>query len=56
MQNVTKEIFLAALSCPSRGWLLRNSDDLTAPTEAELFRMEQGAEIGILGRSSRIAG
>ena len=51
MQSVTKEIFLAALSCSSRGWFLMKSEGVVAPTEAELFRMEQGSEIGIRARS-----
>jgi len=49
--HVTKEIFLNARTCPTLGWFIRNQPDQTPPTEGELFRMEQGKEIGRLARS-----
>jgi predicted RecB family nuclease len=48
---VTKELFLNARTCPTLGWFIRNQPDQTPPTEGELFRMEQGKEIGRLARS-----
>jgi predicted RecB family nuclease len=48
---VTKELFLNARTCPTLGWFTRNQPDQTPPTEGELFRMEQGKEIGRLARS-----
>jgi hypothetical protein len=51
MKNVSKNVFLNALVCPSLGWLLRSSeqiDELSAESlsVAERFRIEQGVEIG----------
>jgi hypothetical protein len=48
---VTKELFLNARTCPTLGWFLRNQPTQTPPTEGELFRMEQGKEIGRLART-----
>ncbi|MBI5042460.1 MAG: DUF2779 domain-containing protein [Nitrospirae bacterium] len=48
MRNVSKEIFLNALVCPTLGWLIRMSREEVSrePTLGERFRMEQGMEIG----------
>ncbi len=51
MKNVSKQIFLNALVCPTLGWLLRSGEIAKQTTEAKLtlgekFRMEQGIEIG----------
>jgi len=47
--TVTKSDWLTALQCPRMAWhTLRAGAD--SPTETELFRMEQGQEIGILAR------
>ncbi|MFC1901139.1 DUF2779 domain-containing protein, partial [Chloroflexota bacterium] len=50
MKNVTKQIFLNGLSCPTLGWLLR-SGELAYTKDEDLslgvkFRIEQGLEIG----------
>ena len=48
MHNVSKEIFLNTLTCPTLGWLLRmrREEVYRKPTLGERFRMEQGIEIG----------
>lgn len=48
MRNVSKEIFLNTLVCPTLGWLIRMSREEVSrePTLGERFRMEQGMEIG----------
>ena len=47
MVNVSKEIFLNTLVCPTLGWLKRSGQIAkTIPTLGERFRMEQGTEIG----------
>ena len=48
MRNVSKEIFLNALACPTLGWLIRTRREEVSrePTLGERFRMEQGMEIG----------
>jgi len=48
MRNISKEIFLNALACPTLGWLMRMSKEevFKGPTLGERFRMEQGMEIG----------
>ncbi|MGA2440740.1 MAG: DUF2779 domain-containing protein [Tepidisphaeraceae bacterium] len=48
---ITKDLFLNARACPTLGWFLRNRLSETPPTEGELFRMEQGKEVGRLARS-----
>jgi len=50
MKNVSKQIFLNGLVCPTLGWLLR-SGEIEQTTEVKLslgerFRIEQGFEIG----------
>jgi len=55
MRNVSKEIFLNALVCPTLGWLMRaeqTAEEIIerTPSLAERFRMEQGIEIGIRSR------
>lgn len=51
MRHVTKDVFLAAQSCMTQGWYLRHDIEISPPTEADLFRMEHGVEIGRLARS-----
>ncbi len=48
MRNVSKNIFLNALICPTLGWLIRTNrkESLKEPTQGEKFRMEQGMEVG----------
>ena len=49
MRNVTKEIFLNALVCPTLGWLIRNGEvkkEIGELTLGERFRIEQGIEVG----------
>ncbi|HDL60225.1 MAG TPA: DUF2779 domain-containing protein [candidate division WOR-3 bacterium] len=47
MRNVSKEIFLNALVCPTLGWLrrMRREEISREPTLGEQFRKEQGIEI-----------
>jgi CRISPR/Cas system-associated exonuclease Cas4 (RecB family) len=48
-EKINKSDWLAALQCPTMGWFgLRAAPE--APNEAELFRMEQGREVGKLAR------
>ena len=56
MRDVTKEIFLNTLVCPTLGWVLRNEDvsgqnDSDEQSAGERFRKEQGIEIGRRARS-----
>lgn len=46
IQNVSKEIFLNALTCPTLGWLMRYRHYQITPTIGDMFRKEQGKEIG----------
>ncbi len=48
MRNVTKQIFLNALACPSFGWLMRMKQKEVKRkfTIGEKFRIEQGMEVG----------
>ena len=50
MRNVSKEVFLNALICPTLGWLMRAGKIIKTPTLAEQFRMDQGKEIGARAR------
>jgi len=46
---ITKSVWLTAAECPTQAWkIMRQASP--GPTEAELFRMEQGQEIGALAR------
>jgi CRISPR/Cas system-associated exonuclease Cas4 (RecB family) len=52
VRNVSKQIFLNALSCPALGWVSRCERNFGAPlTPGERFRMEQGMEVGRRARS-----
>lgn len=51
MRPVTKDVFLNAQSCMTKGWFVRQQAESSPPTEADLFRMEQGIEIGRRARS-----
>ncbi|HEY32310.1 MAG TPA: DUF2779 domain-containing protein [Dehalococcoidia bacterium] len=52
MRNVSKQIFLNALSCPVLGWVSRCDENFRAElTLGERFRMEQGVEVGRRARS-----
>ncbi len=51
MLNVSKEVFLNALICPTLGWLMRSEEICKSPTLAERFRMKQGKEIHRIARS-----
>ena len=46
MRNVSKDIFLNTMVCPTIGWLARAGKVSRPPTIDEQFRMEQGKEIG----------
>ena len=47
MRNVSKQVFLNALVCPSLGWLLRAGDAPRLPlTLGQRLRFQQGQEIG----------
>ena len=50
MKNISKEVFLNTLACPTLGWLLRSGQSIEqlskeALTLGEQFRMDQGIEI-----------
>ena len=49
MKNISKEVFLNALACPTLGWLLRSGQSIEqlskeALTLGEQFRMDRGIE------------
>jgi len=51
IKNISKNVFLNSLVCPSLGWLLRSGEpveqlSMEAQSLADQFRIEQGAEIG----------
>jgi len=51
MQFITKDIFLNTIFCTTLGWRLRNQKIQTDSSPGQLFRMEQGKEIGRLART-----
>lgn len=51
MQAITKNIFLNTAFCNTLGWRLRNGKIWADFSPGQLFRMEQGKEIGSLARS-----
>lgn len=51
MSHVTKSVFLSSRHCPTRGWFLRNLDRTAQASDGDLFRLEQGIEIGRLART-----
>lgn len=53
MRNITKRIFLTALTCPTLGWLMRQKGEEKhrTITAAEKYQIEQGLEIGIRARA-----
>ena len=51
MQLITKNIFINTEFCSTLGWRLRNEKIRTEFSPGQLFRMEQGKEIGGLARS-----
>lgn len=48
MSQITKHIFLESRQCLTRGWFLRNHGPARSPSDADVFRMEQGQGIGQL--------
>jgi len=52
-KNVTKNIFINTLACPTLGWLMRvmEAKKSEPPTLGEIFRMEQGRDIEMRARS-----
>ncbi len=51
IKNISKNVFLNSLVCPSLGWLLRSGEPIEqlsveAQSLADQFRIEQGVEIG----------
>jgi|SRR5271157_468622 len=54
IRNLSKQIFLNSLACPTFGWLMRSGEldkRTTELTLGERFRMEQGLEIGKIART-----
>ena len=51
MQPITKNIFINTVFCNTLGWRLRNGKIRTEFSPGQLFRMEQGKEIGRRARS-----
>lgn len=51
MRNITKRIFLNALTCPTLGWLMRQDQIPNPITAAARFQIEQGIEIGKRARA-----
>lgn len=51
MQLITKNIFLNTVFCNTLGWRFRNGKIRTEFSPGQLFRMEQGKEIGRLARN-----
>jgi hypothetical protein len=51
MQPITKNIFVNTAFCSTLGWRFRNGQIRTEFSAGQLFRMEQGKEIGSLARS-----
>lgn len=51
MRNVSKQIFLNAITCPTLGWLMRTGETIPIPSVADRLRMEQGTEIGKRART-----
>lgn len=51
MSHVTKSVFLNSRRCPTRGWFLRNLNRTAQASNGDLFRLEQGMEIGRLART-----
>ncbi len=51
MRNITKEIFLSAVTCPTLGWRLRNAPPQQALSLGEKFRIEQGLDVGRRARA-----
>jgi hypothetical protein len=50
MQNISKNIYLHTLFCPTLGWRLRNDMIQKELSLGEEFRMEQGKEVGRYAR------
>ena len=50
MRNLSKSVFLDAMTCPALGWRTRRGQG-RPPTLGEQFRMEQGQEIGQRARA-----
>ena len=51
MQPITKNIFLNTVFCNTLGWRFRNGKIRTEFSQGQLFRMEQGKEIGRRARN-----
>lgn len=56
MKNISKQVFLNAIACPSLGWLMRSGQEVEALSYESLslgeqFRIEQGAEVGRRARA-----
>lgn len=50
MRQISKQVFLAARSCMTLGWHTRAETVSASPSQGELFRAEQGRQIGELAR------
>tara|TARA_R110002072_G_scaffold158989_4_gene310067 strand:- start:5842 stop:7287 length:1446 start_codon:yes stop_codon:yes gene_type:complete len=44
-QSITKDVFLTAMECPTKGWFLLHGDGGDDPTEGDLLRMAEGQEV-----------
>jgi len=51
MSHVTKSTFLNSRQCLTRGWFLRNLVRTSQTSDGDIFRLEQGTEIGRLART-----
>lgn len=56
MKNITKDIFLNTLACPTLGWLLRHEQATTESSNADRLRALEGEEIGRRARLQRAPG
>jgi len=52
MLHATKEVLLASLDCPTKAWLLQNSEGTRHLSEAEQLRMDDGREVGAKAREA----
>ena len=51
MNNISKDVFLKGYVCPALGWSIRNGEYREAMSAGDLFRLEQGLEIGKRARA-----
>ncbi len=51
MEMINKQVFLESRTCLTKGWYLRSSGIQYQLTQADLFRINEGVEIGKMARS-----